>query len=129
MLCQAALPEIYLIGGQTSRETTGICERYSVLRRQWELLPAMPTCRSFCCAAGLGGKIYVFGGEKDQRAAFAACECYDPVAGEWTRLPPMPTARAGAACAVVEKKLVVCGGLVMAWRRAERACTWSQLAS
>ncbi|CAK9073085.1 unnamed protein product, partial [Durusdinium trenchii] len=78
-------------------------------RREWEVLSPMPTARSFCCAAGLGGKIYVLGGEKDQRAAFAACECFDPQTGDWTRLPPMPTARAGAACAVADQKLVVCG--------------------
>ena len=116
MLHKEALPEIYLCGGQSSRNTTAAVERYVPARREWEVLPPMPTARSFCCAASLGGKIYILGGEKDQRAAFAACECYDPVTDDWTRLPPMPTARAGAACAVAEKKLVVCGGLVMAWQ-------------
>ena len=50
--CEAALPEIYLCGGQTSRETTAQVERYNHVRREWEILPPMPTCRSFCCAAG-----------------------------------------------------------------------------
>ncbi|CAK9004763.1 Kelch-like protein 5, partial [Durusdinium trenchii] len=115
-LREAALPEIYLCGGQSLRQTTPVLERYVHARREWEVLSPMPTARSFCCAAGLGGKIYVLGGEKDQRAAFAACECFDPQTGDWTRLPPMPTARAGAACAVADQKLVVCGGLVMAWQ-------------
>eukprot|EP00931_Biecheleriopsis_adriatica_P055266 TRINITY_DN32625_c0_g1_i1.p1 TRINITY_DN32625_c0_g1~~TRINITY_DN32625_c0_g1_i1.p1 ORF type:complete len:375 (-),score=65.95 TRINITY_DN32625_c0_g1_i1:87-1211(-) len=116
LLTRAALPEMYVCGGQASRQTTATIHRFVSARSEWEALPSMPTARSFCCAAGVGGKIYVFGGEKDQKAAFAAAECFDPVTGEWERLPPMPTARAGCAATTAQGKIFVCGGLVMAWQ-------------
>ncbi|CAE8625935.1 unnamed protein product [Polarella glacialis] len=114
VLSSSASPEVYVCGGQADRQTLATVVRFVESREVWEALPPMPTARSFCCCAAVGGKIYVFGGEKDQRAAFAAAECFDPVTGEWERLPPMPTPRAGCAAAVATGKMFVCGGLVMA---------------
>eukprot|EP00439_Symbiodinium_sp_Y106_P002157 s2924_g1.t1 len=111
-----ARPELYVFGGQTSRQTLASVERFNWDSSTWESLPPMPTARSFCCAAALGGKLFVFGGERDQRAAFAAAECFDPVSGDWERLPPLPTPRAGCCAAAAAKRLLVCGGLVMAWQ-------------
>merc|ERR1719296_128225 len=93
----ATLPEVYVCGGQSDRNTLSSCERFSVARGTWEELQRMPTARSFAAAASAGGRLYVLGGERDQRSAFAAAECFDPATGEWERLPPMPTPRAGAA--------------------------------
>ncbi|OLP77930.1 Kelch-like protein 4 [Symbiodinium microadriaticum] len=116
LLRQDARPELYVFGGQTSRQTLASVERFDWDSSTWESLPPMPTARSFCCAAVLGGKLFVFGGERDQRAAFAAAECFDPVSGDWERLPPLPTPRAGCCAAAAAKRLMVCGGLVMAWQ-------------
>ncbi|CAE7202529.1 KLHL4 [Symbiodinium natans] len=116
LLRKDARPELYVFGGQSSRQTLASVERFDWDSGTWESLPPMPTARSFCCAAALGGKLFVFGGERDQRAAFAAAECFDPVSGEWERLPPLPTPRAGCAAASAAKRLLVCGGLVIAWQ-------------
>merc|ERR1712136_496078 len=86
--------------------------RYDLSRGVWEQMPPMPTARSFCTAATVAGKVYVLGGERDQRPAFAATECYHPSEKEWRRLPPMPTARAGSATAVVGDRIFVFGGQV-----------------
>ena len=51
------------------------------------------------------GRIYVFGGLRDQTA-----EVYDPVKDEWESIPPMSTARIGAGAASLGGKIFVVGG-------------------
>jgi len=109
------LPDFYVCGGQSGDQILNDMYRYDLSRGVWEQMPPMPTARSFCTAATVAGKVYVLGGERDQRPAFAATECYHPSEKEWRRLPPMPTARAGSATAVVGDRIYVFGGLSVAW--------------
>ena len=73
----------------------------------------MPTPRSGGGAATYNGKIYIGGGELQNRqlnAAFRALEAYDPASNTWDVLPSMPSARHGNAMGFLGNKLHVVRG-------------------
>jgi N-acetylneuraminic acid mutarotase len=107
--------KIYVIGGRIGAgnipATTNIdvVEEYDPATNLWgPIRNRMPTPRSGGGAATYNGKIYVSGGELQNRqmsAAFRALEAYDPVNDTWEILPSMPSARHGNAAGFIGNKL------------------------
>ena len=112
--------KIYVIGGRIGAgnipATTNIdiVEEYDPATNKWGAIRnRMPTARSGGGAATYNGKIYVSGGELQNRqmsAAFRALEAYDPVNDTWDVLPSMPSARHGDAAGFIGNKLHLVSG-------------------
>jgi len=112
--------KIYVIGGRIGAgnipATTNIdvVEEYDPATNLWGVVKdRMPTPRSGGGAATYNGKIYVGGGELQNRqlaAAFRALEAYDPASNTWDVLPSMPSARHGNAMGFIGNKLHVVSG-------------------
>ena len=107
--------KIYVIGGRIGAgnipATTNIdvVEEYDPATNLWGVVKQrMPTPRSGGGAATYNGKIYVSGGELQNRqlsAAFRALEAYDTLNDTWEILPSMPSARHGNAAGFIGNKL------------------------
>ena len=84
-----------------------VVERYDPVARTWQPAPSLPVPRAAPGAVGLGGRLYVAGGEIVTAAGdwdvTASLVAYDPDAGTWQELAPMPTAR-------TRLRLVAAGG-------------------
>lgn len=104
------VPEVYLCGGGDG-PVMATAERLSLAEEQerWTALPAMPTARSGCAGATVGGLVYVFGGY-DGRQPVNCAECFDPISAVWEKLPPMRRVHFGCAAAAWAGKLYVFGG-------------------
>jgi N-acetylneuraminic acid mutarotase len=112
--------KIYVIGGRLgsafifTASNTNVVEEYDPMTDQWGLVKArMPTARSGGAWAVYKGRIYVAGGEHQDRhllAAFRALEAYDPATNTWAELPMMPMPRHGLAGAVVGDRLHLASG-------------------
>ena len=112
--------KIYVIGGRIGAgnipATTNIdvVEEYDPATNLWgSIKDRMPTARSGGGAATYNGKIYVGGGELQNRqlaAAFRALEAYDPASNTWEILPSMPSARHGNAMGFIGNRLHVVSG-------------------
>jgi N-acetylneuraminic acid mutarotase len=112
--------KIYVIGGRQGAgnipvtSNTDIVEEYDPAQDLWgPIKERMPTPRSGGGAATYGTKIYVAGGElqnRQLRAAFRALEAYDAATDTWTILPSMPSARHGVAAAFLGNKLHLVSG-------------------
>jgi N-acetylneuraminic acid mutarotase len=91
-----------------------IVEEYDPATNLWgPIKDRMPTPRSGGGAATYNGRIYVGGGELQNRqmsAAFRALEAYDPSSNTWEILPSMPTAVHGNAMGFIGNKLHVVSG-------------------
>ena len=103
--------KIYVAGGYTD-------PGFSAHRQVYELDPDlsvwtrradMPTLRGAGAAASYGGRIYVFGGERDGLTVNEVA-AYDPVTNAWSTLAPMPTPRNHHGAALVGGRIYVIGG-------------------
>jgi len=107
--------KVYVIGGRIGAafisvgSNTDVVEEYDPATDQWGVIrERMPTPRSAMAWGVHSGRIYVAGGEFQDRslmAAFRALEVYDPAANRWTILPQMPIPRHGLAGAVIGNRL------------------------
>jgi N-acetylneuraminic acid mutarotase len=112
--------KIYVIGGRigaafmTSASNTDGVEAYDPASDTWSRpLERMPTARSAIGWAVSNGRIYVAGGEfQDRRllAAFRAVEAYDPAQNRWYILPSMPNPRHGLATGVIGQRFYAVSG-------------------
>jgi len=112
--------KIYVIGGRigaafiTSASNTDVVEAYDPATDTWSRpLERMPTPRSAIGWAVADGKIYVVGGEfQDRRmlGAFRAVEAYDPAKNRWYIMPSMPNPRHGLAVGVIGQRLYAVSG-------------------
>ena len=112
--------KIYVIGGRIgagnipATTNVDVVEEYDPATNLWgPIKDRMPTPRSGGGAATYNGKIYVGGGELQNRqlnAAFRALEAYDPASNTWDVLPSMPSARHGNAMGFLGNKLHVVSG-------------------
>jgi N-acetylneuraminic acid mutarotase len=86
---------------------------YDPVTDSWRLGPPLPVALNHSMAAGVGGRLYVIGGQTNAGGAGPFVNTtyeLDPVRGVWTTRAPMPTARSGGGCAVIDDKIYVAGG-------------------
>ncbi len=115
--------KIYAIGGNIRGGEFGEIppimpiEVYDPVTDEWEKKGDTPTPREGHCAAVVGGKIYIIGGQTTDGWVWEPpsklVEEYDPVTGMWEEKASMPTARMNLTCSVVNGKIYVIGG----WNR------------
>lgn len=112
--------KLYAIGGRigaafiTRASNTDMVEAYDPANDSWTPpLERMPTPRSAMAAAVHNNRIYVGGGEfQDRRmlGAFRAVEAYDPAQNRWDIMPSMPNPRHGLAGGVIGDRLYLVSG-------------------
>jgi N-acetylneuraminic acid mutarotase len=82
--------------------------------KEWSPLAKMPTGRGGLAVAGVGSKIYAFGGEGNlapgSKAVFPQCEVYDATTNTWQKEPDMKVPRHGTQAVVIEKMIFIPGG-------------------
>ncbi len=109
--------KIYVIGGYPpGRIPSDVVQVYDVAADRWTIGPPVPVPMHHAMAAGVGGRLYVIGGEFDG-AGTGRPEVYldtvyelDPRAGTWRKRASMPTARSAGGVAVIDGKIYVAGG-------------------
>ncbi len=112
--------KVYVIGGRigaafiTSGSNTDVVEAYDPGNDSWSRpLDRMPTPRSAVGAGVHNNRIYVAGGEGQDRrmlGAFRAVEAYDPAKNRWYIMPSMPNPRHGLAAGVVGDRFYAVSG-------------------
>jgi len=87
--------KIYCMGGDiginlTMDQTvkTNVNEVYDPTIDTWTNKAPMPMARSWACATVVGDRIYLFGGDPDEKLN----QVYDPATDSWTTMSPIPTA-------------------------------------
>jgi len=78
-------------------------EAYDVTLHAWISLAPMPTPRSLCGGAAVGGLLYVAGGATDYGPPIHTTERYDPETGKWTTVAPLHRARARCAAVALHR--------------------------
>jgi len=111
---EASYVQLFALGGQEcGRHPVSTVERFDTRRGYWEPMPQMPTARSHCAAAVLGGAVYCVGGLGGRRPS-SVCERFiprvSPAPGKWEQLPSMSTGRSECGLAVADGQLYVLGG-------------------
>ena len=103
--------KIYLAGGYTDPGFFAHRQVYELDpdRSAWTRLADMPTPRGAGAAVSYGGRIYVFGGERDGLTVNEVAS-YDPITNAWSTLPPMPTPRNHHGAALVGSRIYLIGG-------------------
>ena len=78
----------------------------------WTKVKSYPLTTGKSCAAVMGGKLWVVGGQNpiNSSTVIADMYMYDPTSDNWTKKTAMPTKRADIGCAAVSGKLYVAGG-------------------
>lgn len=113
-------PTVIVMVGGTSSESLSLStvEVYDPDRRDWSPFPDMSSRRSGCCAASLGGRIYVFGGVNENNERLDTCESFGRDIQEWSPEPSMPTHRwFGAAFGLpLHGEILVLGGRDSQWQ-------------
>ncbi|MGP0090602.1 MAG: Kelch repeat-containing protein [Xanthobacteraceae bacterium] len=111
--------KVYAVGGRISGAFIGISdvidllEIYDPATDLWTRGEKMPTPRSAITAAVWNSKIFVPGGEAQDRralAAFRAVEMYDPAVNRWQIMPSMPHPRHGLGVGVIGDRLYAVSG-------------------
>ena len=108
---------MYVVGGYPStRRTANTVQVYDPARDAWEHGPPLPLPLHHAVAAGVGGTLYVIGGEfsptgtATQDVFVNTVFALDPATGEWSQRAPMPTARSAMAVSLLDGKIYVAGG-------------------
>ncbi len=122
--------KIHIMGGQNDEYmlttpmmnyqfevVTGITEVYDPATNTWETKTSMPTPRNHLQANVVGGKIYLIGGEHQEKIDYAytehssnLTEVYDIQTDTWTTMTPIPNAVYNYASAVVNDKIYIISG-------------------
>ena len=110
---------IYAMGGRDGGPPITLGELFHPPSNEWfkEVAPLL-TPRSRFGLAGLGRRVYAFGGDvpdgvvAGSGGAFPDVEMFDPTRNSWFRQPDLPTPRAGLAAVPVGARIYVVGGAV-----------------
>ncbi|XP_055329928.1 influenza virus NS1A-binding protein homolog [Paramacrobiotus metropolitanus] len=99
-------------GSGTGRGPLASVEVYDPSSDAWSAVAALPVGLARLAMVGCGGRLYAFGGERnDDRDASKLALAYDPAANAWSRLADMPTARGCCVACVGPSGLIyVIGG-------------------
>jgi N-acetylneuraminic acid mutarotase len=107
---------LYTVGGVSNdgefTEEASANQRYNGCAQVWETLAPLPRSVVAASAGGIGGKLYVAGGELvgDFYSYSQALYIYDPGADTWSQGADVPVAQGYAASAVGDGKLYLFGG-------------------
>ncbi len=119
---------IYAVGGASSVPNPGYrdaFERYDPRTNRWEKLAPVPhviECTELAATSGRHGRIYMYGGRPDQKAAGSSTLYeYDLHANQWARLPDGPVPIGAGVSVILRQKpeslLFIGGRTCLEWRR------------
>ncbi len=101
---------IFVIGGTRGGSVSGSVSAYDSGSDSWSENAAKPTPVEASGAVLIGEKIYMPGGQAQNRVPTAVLEIYDPRTDRWETAAPMPKALSRFALAALEGTLFVFGG-------------------
>jgi N-acetylneuraminic acid mutarotase len=123
--------KIYVIGGENTSYAirgpnfvdyymdgvTGVNEVYDPATNTWEIKTPMPTPRNYLQANVVGSKIYLIGGQVQERLEYPPTEhssniteVYDIATDSWTMMAAIPATVYGYSSAVVNNKIYIISG-------------------
>jgi len=104
---------IYVVGGRVVESgrmrNLGVLEIYDIISSEWVMGPEMPTPRSGIAAVSLNDKVFVLGGESQEKT-YGEVEVFDVKSRTWHLITMMPTPRHGLGAAVVGKRIFTIAG-------------------
>ena len=103
---------IYCIGGwENGAIASKVVEKYDAKNDSWFTCAPMGVPRRLLGTAVLNGKIYAFGGSREEPNWYIKdVECYDPKVNQWSKMPDLPVKGECSAATVGEMIYVfVCG--------------------
>jgi N-acetylneuraminic acid mutarotase len=108
--CAAANGQMYAVSGTTG---DNLVFAYNPALNVWTIPPPLPSNYAFPGAAGIGNKLYVFGGcqGSDCRVNVSSeLDIYDTVSNIWSSGAPMNLARTAMGVGVINGKIYAAGG-------------------
>ena len=106
---------LYSFGGYGSDDYRPLnsAEMYDPGSNSWFNITPMFQKRSDACAAGIGHKIYIMGGEHilEYPIKLDMCEIYEPATNTWSSMTPLQIPRSHAGVAVIGNQIYVLGGI------------------
>lgn len=99
--------KLHVLGG-TGYST--VHEVYDPVADLWMPKAPLPVGRAGPAVEGIGGKLYVVGGDIGSNTGTATMVIYDAATDTWSSGAPMPSARNSMASGVINGKLYVAGG-------------------
>src|SRR5262249_54534728 len=105
---------IYVPGGFNDEgDNENVLEAYDPVANHWRQLADMPQPRNHLMVTAYHGRVYVFGGAGDYRAAprTSTAWAYDPTTNRWSSLAPMPEPRVAGAAVTLGDYVYVIGGV------------------
>ena len=106
---------LYAFGGYGGVDYAPVktAEMYDPSSNSWININPMLQRRSDACAACIGHKIYIIGGEDVLQTTIklGVCEIYEPAVNAWSSMKPLLSPRCSAGAAVIGNKIYVLGGI------------------
>ncbi|XP_030635259.1 kelch-like protein 33 [Chanos chanos] len=105
--------KLYILGGRKYYGALDILKstlRFDPVQCVWECLPDMTCPRDYFAAVCVRGKVFVLGGNLDDRTCLDSVEYYTPEDNTWRLAQPLDTPLCGHAAAVMDGKIFVSGG-------------------
>ncbi|XP_022076534.2 kelch-like protein 33 [Acanthochromis polyacanthus] len=105
--------KLYVLGGRRYYGALDILKsavRFDLTLCRWEQLPDMLCQRDYFSAVCLDGKVFVLGGNHDDRQYLDAVEYYSPEENTWRSAHPLDIAVCGHAAAVLDGQIYISGG-------------------
>ncbi len=103
---------IYVVGGRDRGRTLGVCERFSLIKQEWERCPLLNEPRGSHGAASIGGVVFAVGGG-GLRSNLATVEAFDAIDGTltpWRHVSSMTTPRHALSVTAAEGHIFAVGG-------------------
>ena len=115
--------KIYIVGGAEPQDWPAQSVRlpqasvlvYDVVSEAWlppDFCPPLPETRMECCAAAVGGRLYVICGVTEENAGptLTSVLSWSPGEATWTDEPPAPEPMRQFCCAVIGETIYAVGG-------------------
>lgn len=104
--------EIYVTNGHVWYTPYPDTYAFNTGTKVWSKKKAYPLTTGKSCAAVLGGKLWIIGGQNPINSSTTISDMYmyNPVADSWVKKASMATKRADLGCAAVSGKLYAAGG-------------------
>lgn len=102
--------ELFVIGGETLEGVSALNQSFDTRSNRWAQRASKPTAVKNALALLVAGKLYVFGGEKQDGNPTDLLEIYDPETDSWSTGAKGPKALSRYAATSIDGKLFFFGG-------------------
>lgn len=108
--------ELYDFGGLDVVTPLSSVSHYNSTTGKWDRTADMSVPRAYACGAVVGTKIYIFGGESNDKDNIAnhlltSAEVFDSETETFSPLPPLPVPRSACAAAALGDDIYITGGV------------------